>query len=66
MARLDESDFEAGDSILDDEDDPTLAAIDQGIEAADDGRLVPEDEVRKLPPKWVSEFSALSRRQPFA
>ncbi len=36
----------------------TLAAIDRGIEDADEGRAVPIDEVRKTIPKWISEFES--------
>lgn len=50
------------DSILHEEDEATLAAIDEGLRAADEGRFVPEEEVRKLLPRWISEFSTPSRR----
>jgi predicted transcriptional regulator len=43
-------------------DDETLAAIDEGIEAADQGLLTPADEVPALIAKWISEFSTPSRR----
>ena len=42
---------------LDDEDEATLAAIDEGIRQANEGQLVSSDEVRKLIPKWISKFS---------
>jgi predicted transcriptional regulator len=40
----------------------TLAAIDRGIQAADEGRTVPLEEVRKMIPKWISRFVSQSRR----
>jgi len=41
-------------SILDEEDEETLAAIDEGIRDAKAGRTVPAEEVRKRLPKWVT------------
>ena len=49
-------------SVLDQEDDETLAAIDEGIRDADAGRTVPLDEVRKLLPQWITESSSLKKR----
>ena len=37
-------------------DTETLAAIDRGIQDADEGRTVSVDEVRKLIPQWISKF----------
>jgi predicted transcriptional regulator len=37
-------------------DAETLAAIDRGIKAADEGQAVPLDEVREMIPKWMSKF----------
>jgi len=43
-------------------DAETLAAIDRGIKAADEGRTVPFEEVRKMIPKWISTFESQPRR----
>jgi len=45
-----------------DVDAETAAAIDHGIVAADEGRVVSNEEVRKLVPKWISSFSTPSQR----
>jgi predicted transcriptional regulator len=39
-------------------DAETLAAIDRGIQDADEGRKVSIDEVRKMIPKWISKFES--------
>ena len=38
-------------------DAETAAAIDRGLRAADEGRVVSSEEVRKLIPRWISKFS---------
>jgi predicted transcriptional regulator len=43
-------------------DGVTSAAIEKGIQAADDGLTVPLDEVRKMIPKWITEFESRNRR----
>jgi predicted transcriptional regulator len=43
-------------------DAETLAAIDRGIKAADEGRTVPLEEVRKMIPKWISKFESQTPR----
>jgi predicted transcriptional regulator len=43
-------------------DTETAAAIERGIRAADEGKVVSNDEVRKLTREWISKFSTPSRR----
>ncbi len=43
-------------------DKNTIAAIDRGILAADEGRLVSSEAVRKLIPQWISKFSTPDQR----
>ncbi len=43
-------------------DATTLAAIDRGVEDADEGRTVPIDEVRKMIPQWISKFESQKPR----
>jgi predicted transcriptional regulator len=54
MAKVKESDIEKAVPVTDDEDEATLAAIDEGIRDAKAGRSVPAEEVRKLLPKWTT------------
>jgi len=47
MAEVKKQDFCESAPILDKEDEATLAAIDRGIKAADEGRVLPLGEVRQ-------------------
>ena len=47
---------------LDDEDEETLAAIDEGIRDGEAGRTVPIEEVRGLLPKWITASSSRKER----
>jgi hypothetical protein len=44
--------------ILDEEDEETLAAIDRGITAADEGRVVPLEDVRRRMQTWLTKPSS--------
>ena len=58
MAKAKESDFEKPAPVTDDEDEATLAAIDEGIRDAKAGRSVELGQVRKLLPKWITASSS--------
>jgi len=62
MAKVKESDIEKAVPVTDDEDEATLAAIDEGIRDAKAGRSVPAEEVRKLLPKWTTGSSTRKER----
>jgi predicted transcriptional regulator len=48
--------------VVDDEDEKTLAAIDEGIRDADAGRTVPSKEVRKRLSQWITTSSTRKER----
>ena len=48
--------------ILDEEDETTLAAIDRGIKAADEGRVVSLQQVRQRIQKWLTKSSSPKTR----
>jgi predicted transcriptional regulator len=56
--------FDLGDPtpVVDDEDEETLVAIDEGLRDADAGRIVPAEEVRQLIPKWTTTSSTRKGR----
>lgn len=43
-------------------DETTAAAIQRGIQAANDSQVVPSEEVRELVRQWITEFSTPSPR----
>jgi len=57
MAEANGIDFNDPAPVLDEEDEETLAAIDEGIRDAQAGRVVPMEEVRKLLPEWITASS---------
>ena len=62
MAKTKESDFQKPAPVLDEEDQATLAAIDEGLRDAKAGRTVPVEQVRELLPKWISASSSRKGR----
>jgi predicted transcriptional regulator len=62
MAEVKKQDFNESASILDEEDEATLAAIDRGIKAADEGRVVPIAEVRRRMNQWITKSSSPKTR----
>ncbi len=62
MAKAKKLDLDTPALILDDEDEETLAAIDEGIRDAKAGRVVPAEKVRELLPKWITTSSTRKGR----
>ncbi len=54
MAKAKEFDIERPIPVVEDEDEETLAAIDEGIRDAEAGRTIPIEKVRKLLHDWAS------------
>lgn len=48
--------------IGEEEDEATLAAIDRGVSAAEEGRLVSAEEARKRVGEWLSSSSTPKTR----
>jgi predicted transcriptional regulator len=57
MAKANKFEIEDPMTILDEEDEETLAAIDEGIEDAKAGRTVSAEKVRERLPKWTTASS---------
>lgn len=62
MAKVKKFELEEPVPVVDDEDEETLTAIDEGIRDADVGRTLPSEEVRKLLPRWISASSTRKER----
>jgi predicted transcriptional regulator len=62
MSKSKESYIEKPSPAVEEEDDATLAAIDEGIADAKAGRTVPAEQVRKLLRKWTSGSSTRKER----
>jgi hypothetical protein len=61
MAKAHKFDLENPAPILDDEDEETLAAIDEGIRDAEAGRVVPAEKARELLPSGTAKNSGIQR-----
>jgi predicted transcriptional regulator len=62
MAKVGRIDFNDPTSLVEEEDEETLAAIDEGIRDAEVGRTVPIEEVRGLLPRWITASSSRKER----
>jgi predicted transcriptional regulator len=62
MAKASRIDFDDPTPIDEEEDEETLAAIDEGVRNAKAGRTAPIAEVRKLLPKWITASSSRKER----
>ncbi|HTS34486.1 MAG TPA: hypothetical protein VMH04_02375 [Candidatus Solibacter sp.] len=62
MAKAKKFDLEDTAPILDEEDEETLAAIDEGIRDAEAGRVVPAKKVRELLPTWITASTTRKKR----
>jgi len=62
MAEVKKLDFSESAPMLEEEDEATLAAIDRGIKAADEGRVVPLEEVRRRMNQWLTRSSSPKTR----
>ena len=62
MAESKKLDLDNPAPILDEEDEDTLAAIDEGIRDAEAGRTIPIEKVRNRLPQWITESSSRKKR----
>jgi predicted transcriptional regulator len=62
MPKVKKFDVEDPVPVVEDDDEQTLTAIDEGIRDAEAGRTVPSEEVRKLLPQWISASSTHKER----
>jgi predicted transcriptional regulator len=58
MAKAKEYDLEKPGRVVEEEDEATLAAIDEGIRDAKAGHTISLEKVRKLLPKWITGSSS--------
>jgi predicted transcriptional regulator len=62
MAEVNSKNVNQSAPILDEEDEATLADIDRGIRSADEGRVVPLEEVRQRMNRWLTKSSSPKTR----
>jgi predicted transcriptional regulator len=62
MAEAKNEDIKQAAPTLDEENEETLAATDRGIQSANEGRVVPLEEVRQRMNGWLTKSSSLKTR----
>ncbi len=62
MAKAKKFELENAAPPVDEEDEETLAAIDEGIQDAEAGRVAPAEKARELLPKWTTASSTRKKR----
>jgi predicted transcriptional regulator len=62
MVKAKEFDFEKQAPAIDDEDQATLASIDEGVRDAKAGHVLALEQVRKLLPQWITASSSRKER----
>lgn len=62
MGKAKEFDFERPIPAIEDENEETLSAIDEGIQDAEAGRTIPIEKVRKRLHKWITASSSRKER----
>ena len=62
MGKVKKVDFDEPAAILGEEDEATLAAIDRGVKAAEEGRVVPLEKVRQRMKTWPTKSSSPKTR----
>jgi len=62
MAKAKEFGLDSPAPVIEDEDEKTLQAIDEGIRDAEAGRTVPIEKVRKRMNKWITASSSRKER----
>jgi predicted transcriptional regulator len=62
MGEANKIDFDDPTPVDEEEDEGTLAAIDEGVRDAEAGRTVPIEEVRRLLPEWITTSSSRKER----
>ena len=62
MARADEAGFDQSEGLLDLEEDLTLRAIDRGVKAADEGRVMTSEDARRRIEEWLTRSSTPKTR----
>jgi predicted transcriptional regulator len=62
MAEASRINFQDPTPLDEEEDEETLAAIDEGSRDAEAGRAVPIEQVRRLLPEWITASSSRKER----